>query len=279
MKIITIILFFSLYINSIAQHNNTQAALYNIGFGGITSSIGAVLNKKPNEKLGKVLLKGFWQGALGGTVVYGSKQLVYNMHKKHNLDKLWQAKLVNSVGVSIIENAGLNQNFYDKWHINIGFNRLEVDIKNNFKVQYKIMPTALIGTIISTTHGSLNLKYSIQTLTPIFLNKNEYAFPFAIINSIVINKDKMKNSLAHEIIHTFQIDDFMSINVFFNKKKKKWTTHSKLINKYNKWFYMDTPSFILLRSVYLIENKNIQCYYDNFFEAEANYYSSKVHCK
>jgi len=39
--------------------NDFHASLYNIGFGGIVGGIGAVINKKPHDKLGKVFLKGF----------------------------------------------------------------------------------------------------------------------------------------------------------------------------------------------------------------------------
>ncbi len=282
MKPFILSVLFLLSINSNSQTNNAQAALYNIGLGGITSSIGAVLNKKPNEKLSKVLLKGFWQGALGGTIVYGSKQMVYNFHKNDKLQNIWSAKLVNSVGVSIIENAALNQNFYNKWHINIGFNRLEVDVKNNFKVQYKIMPIALTTAIISSTYGKFNFKLSTQTLTPVFIsNKLTSTFGVTVAISIIFynSNRKIKHALAHEIIHVFQYDDYMVINVFFNKKKTKWKHHYNFINKSSKYIYMDLPSAITLRGLYLIENINQSCYYDNYFENEATFYSHKSKCK
>lgn len=47
--------------SSYSQSNDTEAALYNVGFGGITAAIGAVINKKTEEKFGKVLLKGRWE--------------------------------------------------------------------------------------------------------------------------------------------------------------------------------------------------------------------------
>ncbi len=270
-------LLFFININLQAQNNNTQTAFYNIGLGGVMSSIGAAINKKPNEKLGKVMLKGFLQGALGGTVVYGSKQMVYHFNKKNKLENLWMSKLVNSAGISIIENASLNNNFYDKWHLNIGFNRIELDTKNKLKLSYKLMPTALIGTFIAANNNKFNFKYTVQTLTPIFISKNTDR-PTTSVNSIHLKQSDVRRSMAHEFIHTLQYDDFMSVNVFFNKQKIKWTNKYSFVHSQSKWLYIDLPGGITLRSFYILENNNQKCYYDNFFENEANFYSNKKLC-
>lgn len=272
-----ILFFFVITISLNAQQNNTQAVLYNIGLGGITSSVGAVFNKKHNEKLGKVVLKAFWKGILGGSIIYGSKKMVYSYHNSNRLDKLWQAKLVNSIGVSIIENAALNNKVYNKWHINIGFNRIEFDIIDK-KINYKIMPAALIGTIISSTKSTFNLKYSIQTLTPVFIADNINR-AITNINSIKIVKHISVNRyLAHEFIHVLQYDDYMSVNVFFNNRKNIWLQKNKFRNQFNKWVFIDMPSAAILRGSYLIENIHQNCYFNNYFEHEANYYSNQYDC-
>ena len=49
---------------TLAQSNNTEAALYNVGLGSVFGGIGAVINKKPNEKFGKTFLKGIQQRGL-----------------------------------------------------------------------------------------------------------------------------------------------------------------------------------------------------------------------
>ncbi len=277
-KILLTSLILILTINFNAQNNNTQASLYNIGLGGFMGSIGAAINKKPNEKLSKVLLKGFWQGSLGGAFVYSSKQMVYQFDKKNQLDKLWLSKIVNSVGVSMIENASSNNNFYDKWHIHIGFNRIELETKNKLKIKYKVLPIAFLGTIASLDRGKFNLKYSLQTGTPIFITKN-IKNTATYVNSIVIEEHReIQRSLAHEFIHTLQYDDFMAINVFFDKKRTKWSKKSKFIKNYTKWVHTDIPGGVILRSFYLLENINQKCYFDNYFENEANFYSNKFLC-
>jgi hypothetical protein len=215
-----------------------------------------------------------YQGALGGAFVYRSKKMVSNFHNNEQLNKLWMSKIVNAAGVSIIENAASNKDFWEKWHLHIGFNRIEFETKGKFKVKYKIMPVALIGTLISAKDSKFSLKYTIQTLTPIFITKK-----IRNVNSILIEENyEIKRSLGHEFLHTLQYDDFMAINIFFGKQKTKWKTKYQFINMQSKWIYMDLPGAITLRSLYLLENINQKCYFDNYFEHEANYYSNRFDC-
>ena len=91
--------------NIIYSQNKTEMALYNIGLGSFVGGIGAVINKKPNEKTGKVFLKGFLQGGLGGYLVYESKNFILKIPANNKLEYAWGAKFINSMGSSIIENA------------------------------------------------------------------------------------------------------------------------------------------------------------------------------
>lgn len=76
MKQIIIVLCFTLCLNSYSQQSEFEIGLYNVGLGGLGGAIGAVINKKPNEKTGKVFLKGFLQGGIGGYLVYESKNFI-----------------------------------------------------------------------------------------------------------------------------------------------------------------------------------------------------------
>ena len=280
MKAYIFLFIFLLSFKGFSQQNDTQAALYNIGIGSLFGGIGAVINKKPQEKYDKVFIKSLYQGALGGAIVYGSKKMVYNFHENENFNMLWSAKLVNAVGISIIENAASNRYFWEKWHLNIGFNRIEMDVKNNYKVQYKVMPVALLlGTVAVLSKGKFSFKHSLITLTPVFLTDDSIASTY--VNSIIINEsfDRINRSLAHEFIHVFQYDDFMAINMVFNKKRNQWKNQYPIMKKWSNWIYMDLPSGSVLRSIYLLENINQDCYFDNFFENEANFYSNKHICR
>lgn len=65
-----------------SQNNYTEAALFNIGIGSVFSGIGAVINKDPQERFGKVLFKGMAQGALGGYLVFESKVIAGRIAKQ-----------------------------------------------------------------------------------------------------------------------------------------------------------------------------------------------------
>lgn len=274
-----LISFFLLLNITLTAQNNTKAAIYNIGFGGLTGGIGSILNKSEHEKTGKVFVKGFYQGCLGGAMIYGSKRYVLTLNQQEKKQNLWTAKLIHNLGTSIVENATINRNFWEKWHLNIGFNRLEYDFKAENKLKYKVLPTAFVGTIISISESKrFDVRKSLQTLTPIFLiteNKN----PVTYINSVVFNNEvSYQKSISHEMIHIFQYEEFLSLNQYFSPVKKRWQQKNNFINKISNWVYVDIPSSTLLRGLYLLENHNRSCYYDNYFEQEANFYSNKTIC-
>jgi len=141
MKHFIIILLFLPSSVSIAQHNDSQAAVYNIVSSGIVGGIGAIINKKPNQKTSNVFFKGMYQGAIGGYVVFESKRILRQFSRTSNYGYIWPSKIVNSVGNSIVYNAASNRNLWERWHINIGFNHLEYDLKRqkNLNTEYSLL--------------------------------------------------------------------------------------------------------------------------------------------
>ncbi|MGB5942250.1 MAG: hypothetical protein WBG71_05165 [Leeuwenhoekiella sp.] len=91
------------------QSNDFEAATYSVAFGGIFSGIGAIINKSPEKKTGKVFLNGLLKGAAGGYVIFESKRLLREVARQENLAYAWLAKLVNAAGISMIENAAMNR--------------------------------------------------------------------------------------------------------------------------------------------------------------------------
>lgn len=58
--------------STLAQSFSSQRvkfSLFNIGFNGLASGLGAVLNKEDGQKTGKVFIRGLSRGALGGAVI------------------------------------------------------------------------------------------------------------------------------------------------------------------------------------------------------------------
>ncbi|WP_445748261.1 hypothetical protein [Polaribacter sp.] len=262
-----------------AQFNNdTQAAFYDIGFGAVVGGIGAIINKKPTEKTGNVFIKGFWQGALGGYFVFESKRLIRATVKHDSYRYFWPSKIVNSFGNSILENATANRDFWVQYHFNIGFNRLEFDLKNKGKFTYKIMPFALYATVNGFINGNLDVNKSLSVGTFIFKSKEpiniehlgfDRANAYAMTNQIVYDEEFFSiSTLGHEIIHIYQYEQLSNFNSYFIKPSKYFDKKSKAIKLYNKIFYTDINT-LLFGAVYLM-NKN----YENiFFEREARFYS------
>lgn len=268
--------------SNFAQKNDAQAALFNVGLSSVVSGFGALVNKKPGEKGGKIFLRGMWQGAIGGIIVFGSKKMVYQYAQSENYAWLWSSKLLNAAGVSICENAGANQKFLSRWHVNFGFNRIELNTDKSFKLNYRLMPFAFAGFIYASTKGSFDLEQTLKVGQPFFWT-HVSSWPeggFSISNSIVLNKAIFNNSqsIAHEVIHTYQIQG----DVVFNNYHTKPVNH--ILNKnngltkfYKKWIYTDL-SFLLSSGFYYLGSLNNRCYFDNIYEQEANYYSSRLSC-
>jgi len=251
-------------------------ALYNIGIGAVSSGIGAIINKKTNEKWGKVFLKGMYQGSLGGLLVYQSKVIVGKIpdQQQQQWKYAWGAKIINAAGVSIIENASSNRNFWEQWNFHLGFNRVEFHTKGGFKIKYKIMPISLAMTIGIAINKKFEIDKTIEMGEIIFstqnIDNNDYAYTFGY--NIVMNNSHVNNytTYSHEIIHIYQLNDFNFINTYYDKLFLNWKNKSKPFNKINNFLYLDMQ-IPVHRSFYLLENQ--ESYYNNFFEYEARFYS------
>lgn len=266
-----------------AQSNDTEAFLYNVSIGGVFGTIGAILNKKPNEKLDKVILKGFSQGSLGGYLTFESKRLLRLGAEKEDWKLIWTAKLLNASGTSIKENASQNINFWHKWHLNIGFNRLEFETTDKFKVNYKIMPIAFVYNILAFSQAKFDYKNSFQTGEFIFKSGDYRLFEsgsqgVSFPGIIVLRNDQHNNYnlITHEIIHLYQSNDFSILNSYYLKPLKKIENKYNLINKINNYIYYDFH-YLPLRLLYNLETKTANRYYDNYFEHEAGYFSNTLH--
>jgi len=281
-KIVLFILMLAFANTIFAQRNDTQAGLYNIGLGAVTGGIGAMINKKPDEKLGRVLVKGLWQGAVGGYAIFESKRLSRLIYQENELGFAWPSKIVNAAGVSIVENAASNRDFWEKWHINYGFNRIELTVKDSVSVQYKIMPIAFGYTIGLAVQSKIELGKTLQSGQFIFslsperwgdTNVIALAYPGNII--YMDGLYNLNGYLSHEIIHIYQQNDFNGFNAYLNKPYAALGNTSKFMKQVNKWVHYDT-NHLMFMVAYNLQNINRKYYYDNYFEHEAGYYSNTI---
>jgi len=277
MKYIILILATLISIELKAQREYTRVEMigYNVGLNALNAGIARIIHKKPNEKTKDVFLDGLWKGAIGGTINYISKELVLHIHQSQKPDLLWTSRLVNTLGNSVTYNAANNDGIFEFIYFDYGFNRLKIDTKNNFKVQYKVMPFSLLLMIPTAKVGKLNIKRSLSTLTPYFNAKSNYSDgSYARANHILIQNNEF---IGHEIIHTYSHYDFMVVNTFVHKVRS-YNKDEKLNlwKKVNKYIYWDFLNRLVFRSLYSLEGDNTPIKYDNFFEYEANFFSDRL---
>ncbi|WP_299102443.1 hypothetical protein [uncultured Winogradskyella sp.] len=263
-----------------AQANDTEAALYNVGFGAVFGTVGAIINKSPDEPLGKVIKKSLWQGALGGYITFESKRVLREARRQEQWEYFWMAKLINAAGTSIKENTALNKNFYEKWHLNIGFSRLEFNTKDEFSVKYKLMPVAFVYNVDALFRYKFELKHSLRVGEFVYsinrrLENSNYdeIVASATAGYMVFNKSYLNqiDINVHEIIHLYQSNDFSIFNTYLNKPLTKWSAENKTVKWLNEHLYTEYH-YLILRPLYIFEANKAETHYDNIFEHEAQYY-------
>lgn len=242
--------------------------------------MGAVINKKEGQSTGKVILKGLWQGAIGGYVVFEGHRLVREFAETGNFAYVWPSKLVNSAGTSIIENAAGNRDFWERWHLNIGFNRLEVDAKQNFRLRYRIMPAALFSTVYSFSEATLDPELSLRMGTFVFVTpeiaSNPHTYGISRVNTIVIKEGvKGRVALPHELIHNYQKERLSGFSAFFEKPMAELSEDFSWVRVYSNIFHTDFHVFLHSALYYAADpNKEDDYLKRNLFEREAEYFSN-----
>ncbi|MFD2831900.1 hypothetical protein [Gramella sp. AN32] len=267
---------FNLTEKTVAQNNDFEAGFMNVGIGSILGGVGALINKRPEEKFGKILFKGMGQGALGGYLVFESKRLVREFAKSGNYTYIWPSKIVNSVGTSIIENAAAKRDLWARWHLNIGFNRLEINTKENFKLSYRIMPMDLLATAYQAVDAKPDWKMSVRVGTFVFrtseIGQEIGYYGRAFGNSIQL-LDNIYGDLAlpHEIIHTYQYESFSGFNNYFDTTEARFSKNHQILKIYRSIFYTDY-NLLLGGLISIIDNpKRLN---EGIIESEARYFGN-----
>ncbi|MDT0644918.1 hypothetical protein RM553_18920 [Zunongwangia sp. F363] len=265
-----------------AQDSDLEYGLLNITSGAIIGGIGAIINKEPDEKIYKVFLKGFSQGALGGYLVFESKRLIRQFGSKKNYAYVWPSNLLNAAGTSIIENGAANRNFGEHWHINIGFNRIEFNTREKFHLRYRIMPFALAGIIETAFYGRFDFHKSIKTGFFIFNSEDidpqnsgyskVYGQTSGANSILILNNELGENALPHEIIHVYQYEALSGFNNLIDKKVENLSKRSRFWKNYNHIFYTDLNYLVFSGSYFLFNPNRREQLQNNLYEREAEYF-------
>lgn len=268
----------------LAQDYRGPALLYNGLIGAVSGGVGSVINKHKDQKWYRAFAKGFLVGAGGGMIMYGGKRLNSLISSRSELSYGYLSRFVFDAGNSIVENAAANRNFWEVWHYDVGFIRIELETKR-LKVRPRVMASTFAGTVFLATQGRFDVRTSFASGTPTFRTKSISYAPklngSTLTNAFLLNDTLRINQFyydiyAHEMIHTFQFRELAGINYFFNPWKAKWRERSKWYAKLSPWIYGDLNYELYGINYFFInggpEGKN---YCRNFLENEAEYLSTE----
>ncbi len=263
------------------QKQEQQVFVYNIGLGGISSGIGALINKPKNTNWKKTFIKAFWQGSIGGLLNYTSKKTLYLNNLNQNTNYFWPAKILHSAGCSIMENAALNEPFLQNWNIDYGPFRFDFSIKSKKKFKVRFLPTSIYALVAVSKYGKFDLKYTLKTGNIVFSSNDLIRFPnggtengLSFGRAIVFVNNSQNNIyklLAHEIVHQFQYSESQIINTWLKPVGMKIKSKS-IQNIFTKYVYADIPYHFL--NYYLAGYHPSPHYFRNFYEFEAERFST-----
>jgi hypothetical protein len=286
---ITFIAFLALCLfstKSFAQKQERQVLIYNVALGGITSGIGAAINKKKENKLLPTFFRGFKYGCVGGLFLYGGKKISYQINRQNNLALGWPSKIIHSYGSTIIENASKNEkDIFSKLSFPIGFVRFNFSIQKRLKCNVQLQPTSLASFFVNTAYWEFKPKESLLIGTPVFMSNSNYVVNnrgggYALTNTFTYSDQYTSQSyeiFAHEHIHILQGREYLVMNTWFknptNDVLNKMNNNTKKILKH---LYLDVPYNYLFYSMLY---KNPPCYFKNYFEFEAKRFATNDFAK
>ena len=285
-KKLCFILVFTIGFQSIKSQNlEPKLFAYNALIGGFTGGIGALINKKKDQKWYKVILKGFVIGCGGGAISYSGKKLNSLVAQKQELGYCWLSRAVFSAGNSIIENASANRNFWTRWHYDVGFMRFELETENGASLTPKFMPSAFGGIVFMAVNGEFDGNTTLKSGTLTFradqVNYVSNLSAFTASNGFIfintLNKGHVfYDTYAHEMVHAFQFQEFSGVNYFFNPITDKWKNKSTRFKNTSRWFYGDVNFEMMLINYFLVHKgyeDSPDAYCENFLEKEAEFLS------
>ena len=259
----------------------TDFALYNMGMGGLAGGVGAWVNKEKEQKWHRVFFKGMAQGLLGGYLTHQGKNLTYQIYAQEQYSYAWPAHLVHAAGASIVQNAASNRNFWEHWHINLWLFRLDYNLPER-RFQTRVFPSSIYGVLESRKNGKFNFSKSLKTGF-IFLDaENTDYLGYASVTTMTVGVNSavypgyLYKVGAHEVMHLLQYEGFVHINPLFNKVDAKWKEDFTWYKTLSRFIYFDFNGLYFWAAYDWIGGGEYRpCYWDNFFEKEAEHYSTK----
>ena len=263
------------------RKQRVQLFVFNAGFNGLVGGVGSLINKQANVSGFRAFTKGFYKGAIGGAISHTGLSLTHQIQTKQNIAYAWPARLINSFGSSIIQNAAENRRMFERLHLNLFVTRLEY-YPYQQRLSARLFTSSLYGILIVGKNARFDLKKSLQTGILYFESNQNFRLAGLGRSSIAatgqvssigmtesLTGDDFYNVYAEEVAHILQYDRKVGGNALLLKAHQHFNEKSKAYSFLSKYIYFDLngPVFWL---AYKMEGSDVTC---NFFEQEAIHYS------
>ena len=258
---------------------DVRLAVYNVALGAVFGSVGALLNGDGDPALVR-LGRGAGWGAAGGTVAYAGKWLAGEVRTREQLAYALPTRLTHDVGASIVQNASHDRPPLDRLAAYVGFVRLDVRPASG-DVQARLQPVtaAVFASVLAGDNGDLHVGHSLAFGTPVFVGDGSSPAPifggqangYGGFGTVYLNResDDFYGLAAHELVHVFHHREMAYPSALYARLDEP-LRRSGAYRAVARWVYLD-DAILPLGIFYVIEGGafDSQCYYDNWFEREA----------
>ena len=263
------------------RRQHTRLALVNVGFNGLVGGLGSAINKPQGDRFWRAFGRGFYRGAIGGLAHHTGMSMTHLIAKHESLALAWPARLVNSFGASVVQNAAEGRTFFERLHLNLYITRLDY-FPADRRLTAKIFTSSIYGMAVVGRGAQLNVRKSLAA--GIFVWESDNNFSNAIVDSFAtgqvssigmrrdIPEDNYYDIFAHEVVHILQYDRKVGGNALLRQPSDRLMERSRFYQGLSRWVYFDLngPLFWV---VYRMAGDEHSC---NYFEQEAENYSNRV---
>jgi hypothetical protein len=268
-------------------NQDVKLAAYNVGFHAAVGGIGALVNGRDGPPLRRFLRGAGW-GAAGGVVSYSGKWLAYEITRSEQLAYGLPVRLVQDVGLSVVENAAHGRPPLDRLATHVGFVRLDVRPRTG-KVQARLLPfsAAAFGLMLARDEHGLALGRSLLYGVPLFVGNGPARSPilsnpatgFALLNTVYLDRraGNFHEVAAHELLHVMQHNEFVRAEAVFRAPLDRRLRRSAAYRALSRWVYLDLPALNWLAYFPVAGgDRGFTCYYNNWFEREAEAFATRT---
>ncbi len=286
MKQITVFLvFISVCGKTFSQSYNaqrTQVLVTNVLSNALIGGVGALFNKKPEDKMLKLFAKSFFKGSVGGLIKYSAKYQTYYLGNPSQVIHTPLNRLYFFLGHSVTMNAAFNRKFLERYYCN--FYGIEMRIGNleGRRFQARLSLATLATALAFGIRGyEFNLYETIEQ-GQLFFDVNRNRLPGtaqAGFNCLAIEANSSNSNygaLPHEMIHTYQMYDYFGFSSIYDRWSRPFYDHNKVYRFLSNYFVADYE-VLFFSGFYLAQRK--PTYYRNYFEFEAQHFRSRAAIK